>query len=86
VFFRERRIGVLHADLHPAQRLATGYFQPEGDVDAEEIGRGLVTLQSMDQELIANNVWLKLFDDRGAFAADAEIRNADFWTAAKGRL
>ena len=83
VFFRDRRIGVLHADLHPAHQLATGYFQPEGDVDAAEIGRGLVSLQSFDHELSASNVWLKLSDDRGAFAADAEIRNANFWTAAR---
>ena len=82
VTFGERRIGVFHADLHPAHHLATGYFEREGHVDMEEVRRGVVSLESFDHELRANSVWLKLSFDRDGFTGDAEIRDADFWAAA----
>ena len=85
VYFRERRIGILHASLHPAAQRATGYFDPDGDLDRGDIERGLVAIQSLDGTLAANNVWLRLYEERGALEAEAEIRSPEFWAAAGGR-
>ena len=85
VYLRDQRIGELHADLVPARRIATGYFDAEPGIDPVEIEAGLVEIRSLDGELSAKNVWLKLTQERGVFEADAEIRSEAFWIAAAGR-
>lgn len=66
-------------------RLISGYFDAAVAVDWKSFEKESVHLRSLDGELVAEDVHLRLTPERGSFVADAEIHTPGFWTAAGNR-